>query len=79
MAAELIERPKIRHTFSHDLESFFWVLMWIVVTWVPTTWNESARSIFINGVMNPKVYSNIGSTEKSTWLKAGNPLREKGF
>ncbi|KAF8502887.1 hypothetical protein F5888DRAFT_1607674, partial [Russula emetica] len=28
MAAELIERPKIRHTFSHDLESFFWVLMW---------------------------------------------------
>ncbi|KAF8490188.1 hypothetical protein F5888DRAFT_1808327 [Russula emetica] len=55
MAAELIERPKIRHTFSHDLESFFWVLMWIVV------------------------YSNIGSTEKSTWLKAGNPLREKGF
>ncbi|KAF8488032.1 hypothetical protein F5888DRAFT_1755852, partial [Russula emetica] len=79
MAAELIERPKIRHTFSHDLESFFWVLMWIVVTRVPTTWDESARSIFINGVMNPKVYSNIGSTEKSTWLKAGNPLREKGF
>ncbi|KAF8496127.1 hypothetical protein F5888DRAFT_1635076 [Russula emetica] len=29
--------------------------------------------------MNPKVYSNIGSTEKSTWLKAGNLLREKGF
>ncbi|KAF8489211.1 hypothetical protein F5888DRAFT_1747923, partial [Russula emetica] len=53
MAAELIERPKIRHTFSHDLESF-----------------SGARSIFINGVMNPKVYSNIGSTEKSTWLKA---------
>ncbi|KAF8484210.1 hypothetical protein F5888DRAFT_1773518, partial [Russula emetica] len=88
MAAELIERPKIRHTFCHrrhDLESFFWVLMWIVVTRVPTTWDESARSIFINGVMNPKVYSNIGSTdepvttEKSTWLKAGNPLREKGF
>ncbi|KAF8502325.1 hypothetical protein F5888DRAFT_1871862 [Russula emetica] len=79
MAAELIERPKIRHTFSHDLESFFWVLMWIVVTRVPTTWDESTRSIFINGVMNPKVYSNIGSTEKSTWLKAGNPLREKGF
>ncbi|KAF8488574.1 kinase-like domain-containing protein, partial [Russula emetica] len=79
MAAELIERPKIRHTFSHDLESFFWVLMWIVVTRVPTTWDESARSIFINGVMNPKVYSNIGSTEKSMWLKAGNPLREKGF
>ncbi|KAF8479414.1 hypothetical protein F5888DRAFT_1860273 [Russula emetica] len=79
MAAELIERPKIRHTFSHDLESFFWVLMWIVVTRVPTTWDESTRSIFINGVMNPKVYSNIGSTEKLTWLKAGNPLREKGF
>ncbi|KAF8502330.1 hypothetical protein F5888DRAFT_1608322, partial [Russula emetica] len=31
MAAELIKCPKIRHTFSHDLESFFWVLMWIVV------------------------------------------------
>ncbi|KAF8490092.1 hypothetical protein F5888DRAFT_1869004, partial [Russula emetica] len=26
MAAELIEHPKISHTFSHDLESFFWVL-----------------------------------------------------
>ncbi|KAF8498044.1 hypothetical protein F5888DRAFT_1567446, partial [Russula emetica] len=37
MAAELIECPKIRHTFIHDLESFFWVLMWIVVTQVPTT------------------------------------------
>ena len=34
MAADLVESSGIKQTFVHDLELFFWVLLWIVLTQV---------------------------------------------
>ena len=31
MATELLESPDGRHEADHDLESFFWVLLWVVL------------------------------------------------
>ena len=31
MATELLESPEGRHEVDHDLESFFWVLLWVVL------------------------------------------------
>ncbi len=31
MATELLESPDTRHEVEHDLESFFWVLLWVVL------------------------------------------------
>lgn len=68
MAADLVERPHTIHKFVHDLESFFWVLLWIVLTQVETTWNDEERSSYIKGTMSPKIYSNSGGRFKIQFL-----------
>jgi len=79
MAADLVESPDIRQTLEHDLESFFWVLLWIVLMQVPCSWNISTRSKFIDNTMNPKVYDRSGGQTKKTFLTADDKLREKDF
>jgi len=79
MAADLVERPNIPQTFVHDLESFFWVLLWIVLTRVQTSWTEGTR-LFIHEVMNPKVYENgSGGRQKTIFLTAKYELSKKIF
>jgi hypothetical protein len=68
MAADLVESSEIPQTLEHDLESFFWVILWIVMTRVPTNWTDEARSILINDTMSPKVYSHTRGPVKKNWL-----------
>jgi hypothetical protein len=70
MAANLVESSKIPQTVEHDLESFFWVILWIVMTRVPTNWTDEACSILINDTMSPKVYYHTGGPGKKNWLVA---------
>lgn len=28
-------RPAVRHNFQHDVESFFWILLWVSLTRIP--------------------------------------------
>jgi hypothetical protein len=79
MAADLVESPTIRHTFVHDLESFFWVLIWIVLTRVKTSWNVGVRSAFIRGTMSPKIYLNSGGREKKRFLTSQTDLDKDHF
>jgi hypothetical protein len=53
MAADLMGSSDIPQTFVHDLESFFWVMLWIVKTLVPSSWDPSTR-LEIDAIMNPK-------------------------
>lgn len=83
MAADLVESSSgILHRLHHDLESFFWVLMWIILTRVPTSWSDDARTSFVNQTMSPMVYSHSGGTGgtlKSSWLTSDRPLIEEKF
>ena len=36
MAIEIL-RTYVAHDFSHDLESFFWLLLWVVLRYTKTT------------------------------------------
>jgi hypothetical protein len=73
MAADLVESPDIQQTLEHDLESFFWVLFWIILTQVPCSWNIAIRSKFIEDTINPKVYGQSGGRAKKTFLT--NPFK----
>jgi Fungal protein kinase len=72
MAAALIENPQTPHTLEHDLESFFWVLIWAVVSFMPTSLTDAGRSNFLKDTMSPKVYGQCGRREKSQYLRAGD-------
>jgi Fungal protein kinase len=80
MAAALMEsNNNIAHTFVHDLESFFWVLLWIILTRVGCSWDQRDRSSFLNETMSPKVYGNVASKVKSTFLTSDKLTGEDDF
>jgi len=68
MAAELIEDSSIPHTIVHDLESVFWVLIWVVVSYMPTGWDTYECSSFLKETMCPKVYGTKGGTVKRDFI-----------
>jgi hypothetical protein len=68
MATDLVEGPNIRHTHAHDLESVFWVLIWIVLRRVKTTWDIEKHSSFIIGTMSLRVCGTSGGDSKRAWL-----------
>ena len=71
MAAELIQHPETPQTFIHDLESAFWVLIWVVVSYMPTNMDAGKRSNFLKDIMSPKVYDKSSSRlEKLSFLRS---------
>ncbi len=60
MAADLVQRSSIPHTFIHDLESAFWVMLWVVILYMPSSWDIGDRSYFLKETMSPRVYDNSG-------------------
>src|SRR5258708_986047 len=77
MARDLVQQFNIQHTFAHDLESFFWVLLWIVLTWVPTYYTDAVCSGFIHRTMSPKVCSGSGGSTKMNFLVSSYMLEER--
>ncbi len=77
MAGDLVQQFNIQHTFAYDLESFFWVLLWIVLTWVPTYYTDAVRSSFIHRMMSPKVCSSSRGTVKMNFLVSSCMLEER--
>lgn len=43
MAADLIADPKIPQTFVHDLESAFYVMFWLSLKYLPSSYDPSKR------------------------------------
>jgi Fungal protein kinase len=62
MAGDLVKAPtQTRQTVTHDLESFFWVLMWVVTKTVKTNWMIGEHSSFLKHTMSPEVFGSNGS------------------
>lgn len=74
MAAELVESADTPQTYAHDLESFFWVLLWVVITLVKTNLKGTKLSSIFHDVMN----CTPGSVVKADFLKSDR-LAEKVF
>lgn len=70
MAADLIESPETPQTFTHDLESAFWGLMWLVLSYMQTDWPDTMRSSFLQSTMSPLIYGDRGGPDKSLFLES---------
>ena len=81
MAADLVESSTTLQTLKHDLESFFWVLLWIVLMQVPCSWGLGRRSRFINETMDPRLYGQDqdGGNAKKMFLTHKDSLRKEEF
>jgi hypothetical protein len=70
MAADLIEDPKICQMFVHDIESAFFLLLWMSICYIKSNWDESRRSDFINSIFHPPVYGHSGGSTKMMFMQS---------
>ncbi|KAM6490106.1 hypothetical protein JOM56_014425 [Amanita muscaria] len=70
MAADLVLDPKKPHTFVHDLESAFFVLLLQSLQYLPSSWCEDTRNSIIQTVFNPPVFGNSGGINKLTFMQS---------
>jgi len=69
MAADLVENPAIPHTPKHNLESVFWVLLWMTLLYMKTSWSIKIRSSTLNSMMSPDVYQSSGGRGKLDFMR----------
>jgi hypothetical protein len=74
MAADLVQQSSTAHTFIHDLESAFWVMHWVVLLYLKTTWNDANRSSFLKEMMSPRVYKSSGGKNKLFFMQSEHSL-----
>ena len=74
MVADLIKSPGIPQTFLHDLESAFWVLLWMALSFMKSSWDNGIRSSFLKGTMSPKVFRDTGGQDKYHFMQVGSPM-----
>lgn len=60
IAADLIHYPTTEHSFIHDLESFFYVLLYLCMLYLDTPWEAGKRSAFLDIILSPRRYGNEG-------------------
>ena len=76
MAGDLVRDPKTPQTVEHDLESDFWVLLWVCLLYMKSNMNEGDRSGVIKNIMSPPVHSGSGGTGKISFLTSPVPMEE---
>jgi len=62
IAADLLHDPKLKHSFVHDLESFFYVLLHLCVLYLPTDWDATRRTGFLNSIADRRRFGKGGGT-----------------
>lgn len=70
MAADLVYDPTITQNFIHDLESSFWVLFWMILLYVKSSYTPAARSDFVRRHMTPVSISGSGGSGKSNLMSS---------
>ena len=68
MAADLISNPKTDHTFVHNLESAFYVILWLSIKFLPNSWDGAVCSLVMNDLFNPPTFKLVGSQAKVNWM-----------
>ena len=68
MAAELVDNPKIPHAPEHDIESVFWVLLFLTLLYTKIRWDSKHVSSTLTEAMNLKVYPTSGGTTKLSFI-----------
>ena len=69
MAAGLVEKPDILQMFVHDIESAFFLLLWMALLFVNSSWQNPRLSSFINDIFHPPVFGGSGGSVKVMFMQ----------
>jgi len=77
MAADLITDPEISQTFVHDLESAFYIMFWLSLKYLPSSYDPSKHGLVLYKVFNlVPIDSLLGAMRSSINL---DPLHNRGI
>jgi hypothetical protein len=76
MAADLVQHSNIAHTFVHDLESAFWVILWVAFSYMSNSWSTEDCSSFLNETMSPRVYHASGGRSKLFFMQSDDSMSD---
>ena len=79
MSGVLVYFKMAPHTVEDDLESFFWVLVWVAVMYSPSTLTEGAQALLMGQTFNPEAVERSGGHAKAMFLQAPMALRTMRF
>jgi len=71
MAADLVASPTTTHALVHDLESAYWVLLWVTVGYMQADWGvlaDGEHSSFLKETLSPRVFLGSGGQSKLFFL-----------
>jgi hypothetical protein len=79
LAVDLMRNPNITQTFIHDLESVFYLLLFLALRYMQTSWQAkpSQLSYALNVIMNPPAYGGIGGSPRLWFMRS--PLEPEEF
>ena len=76
MLAALIKCNDALHTFVDDLESMFYVILWLVLMYSPNSMTAEVCTSFMQQVLDPVQYTGMGGSAKADFLQGRSALRD---
>ncbi|KAG6376717.1 hypothetical protein JVT61DRAFT_1735 [Boletus reticuloceps] len=79
MSGALVYFMDAQHTIEDDLESIFYVLLWVAIMYLPSTLTPARRTVFINHTFDPWPIGGCGGDYKIMFLKWPHILHTMRF
>ena len=79
MSAALVKNRDALHTFINDLESIFYVILWLSVMYSPNSLSPAEHTSFIKLVLDPEQFGSTGGTAKADFLQVCTTLWQLKF
>ena len=76
MSTTLVKSKEAPHTFIDDLESIFYVILWLSVMYSPNSSSPAERTAFMKLVLDPEQFDGMGGTAKADFLQAHTSLQQ---
>ena len=79
MSVALVNNSDAPHTFVDDLESVFYVILWLSVMYSPNSLSPAEHMSFIKSVLDPEQFGSMGGTAKADFLQECTTLWQLKF
>ena len=79
MSAALVKNKTAPHSFINNLESTFYITVWHLVIYSPSSMSLGDHMFFIKSVLDPEQFEGTGGSAKADFLQVRTALQELTF
>jgi hypothetical protein len=79
MSVALVKSKEALHTFVDDLESIFYIILWLSVMYSANSMSPASCTSFIQSFLDPEQFEGTGGSAKADFLQGRSTLQEVTF